>query len=316
MISTVRVWLFVLLVCVVVLTFHQACTGEHTVGKGTLAIAVSGGNALREGFPHKEGDAIHAFKDGWSLRFSKYIVVLGNIELKHPESGEVVGGWKGEAIMDLLSSKMTDGKAKTPGSEDLISIENLPARRLDISFELLRASDVAENRSAHVDGVQKMIANQWSVLAEGEANRDQTAVKFVFGLSLPTHYYDCINGKDQTKGIAIENNKTTGVFIYTHVIHIFWDSLASGDENLRFDAFAAMAKDGVVDAESLANQDLTALRDADGKKLTDSNGKVVFYNDGGLLPPDRQNLLEFLKYAIRDSAHFNGVGLCKIKIPK
>ena len=48
----------------------------------------------------------------------------------------------------------------------------------------------------------------------------------------------------------------------------------------------------------------TALR------LRDTDGTRVFYNDGGVLPPDSLTLKTFLEYAARYSVHFNGVGLC------
>jgi hypothetical protein len=38
-----------------------ACVGEDLAGEGDVSLEVSGGAALREGFPHTEGDATHAF---------------------------------------------------------------------------------------------------------------------------------------------------------------------------------------------------------------------------------------------------------------
>jgi len=117
-----------------------------------------------------------------------------------------------------------------------------------------------------------------------------------------------------TKGIAIEASKTIGAFIYAHALHLFWDTLAAGDESLRFDAFAAVS-DAEGDSETLteselANQDLTDLLDADGEPLRDSDGSRVFYNDGGILPSDSLTLKTFVEYAVRYGVHFNGVGLC------
>ena len=63
----------------------------------------------------------------------------------------------------------------------------------------------------------------------------------------------------------------------------------------------------------LKAQDLTDLRDADGAPLVDADGHAVVYNDGGLLPPGEWTLYHFVKYAARASAHFNGIGLCKVE---
>ena len=57
----------------------------------------------------------------------------------------------------------------------------------------------------------------------------------------------------------------------------------------------------------------TDLRDADGHPLVDSQGRPIVYNDGGLLPPSQWTLYHFVRYAARASAHFNGIGLCKVR---
>ena len=134
------------------------------------------------------------------------------------------------------------------------------------------------------------------------------------GFALNIRYEECINGKDKTKGIALENQKTTGAFIYAHAIHLFWDTLGSGEEKVRFDALAAVAgSDNILTSDELKQQDLTQLKDADGKPLT-HDGKPVYYDDGGLLPPETLTLLDFVRYGARESIHFNGLGLCKAKL--
>lgn len=283
-----------------------ACTSEETAGEGNLLIEAGGGSALQSGFPYTEGGVEYAFVDGWALQFTRYVVVIGDVRLTRPDSEEVVGSWDGPAIIDLKKNSGTN--------LEVVTIENLPAIRLDVEFEFQAATDVAENRNADADVVAEMVENGYSMWVEGDASKDGESVHFLLRLFTPTHYYQCINGKDQTQGIAIEANKTTGVFIYAHALHLFWDTLAAGDEDLRFDSLAAVA--GVDDDPSavteteLANQDLTDLRDADGEILRDTDGDRVFYNDGGILPPNSLTLKTFLEYAARYGVHFNGVGLC------
>ncbi len=36
------------------------------------------------------------------------------------------------------------------------------------------------------------------------------------------------------------------------------------------------------------------------------------YDEGGLLSTDEYNLLDFVRYGLRASAHFNGVGYCRM----
>lgn len=285
-----------------------ACVGEDLAGEGEVSLEVSGGAALREGFPHTEGEATHAFVDGWELDFEKYIVAVGDVRFTEQEDDAEQETWAGPEVMDLA--------AGATGSEALVDLKGIPARRLDFGFSLVAPTTLPSESTASNDDVQLMIDNDWSLLVEGEASHPESGrtVRFRIGLPVATRYYECINGKDATRGIAVEASKTTGAYIYVHGIHLFWDTLASGDENLRFDAFAAMADDDdVVTEEDLKKQDLTDLRDANGDPLVDSEGHDVVYNDGGLLPPGEWTLYHFVAYAAQASAHFNGIGLCKSK---
>ena len=249
---------------------------------------------------------IYAFADGWELGFDKYIVAVGKVRFEEQDDGAEVETWAGPKVMDLA--------AGATGSEALVDIEGLPARRLDVGFSFVAPKKLPDVSTASSDDVQLMIDNGWSLLVEGEANHPESGrtVRFRLGLPVASRYFECINGKDTTRGIAVEASKTTGAYIYAHAIHLFWDTLASGDEDLRFEAFAAMAgDDDLVTEEALKAQDLTDLRDANGDPLVDAEGCAVVYNDGGLLPPGEWTLYHFVQYATLASAHFNGIGLCK-----
>lgn len=285
------------------LTGLAACVSEDTAGKGSVVFEVGGGKALQEGFPYNEGGAEFAFVDGWSLQFTKYVMVIGDIEMNDPAGGAVKGSFAGPAALDIKKDQGV--------TQELAILTDLPAKRLDVAFSFLRATQSVENLNVEPADLELMIQEGWSYLIEGVASKDGSEVEFFFGLGLPTRYYDCINGKDQTRGVAVEANKTIGVYIYAHAVHLFWDTLASGDEDLRFDAFAAVAGDDArVTNDELAQQDLTDLRDAGGDPLLDQDGHRVFYNDGGMLPPDSLTLETFVNYAARAGVHFNGVGLC------
>lgn len=279
------------------------CVSESSAGEGDLALAAGGGAALQQGFPHSEGGVLYEFVDGWSLQFDTFIVVIGDVVLSEQDSGEEVGRFDGPVIVDLTENGGLN--------HELAVIEDLPARRLDIEFSFLRASAEAINQNAAQSDVDLMIAEGLSYLIVGEATRDGETVTFSFHIPVSSRYYQCNNGLDQTQGIAIEADKTTDAMIYAHALHLFWDTLAAGDEDLRFDAFAAVAgEDGVVEVDELVDQDLTDLRDANGEPLSDVDGHRVIYNSGSFLGPDELNLQAFFYYATRAGVHFNGVGFC------
>lgn len=285
------------------LAASSGCTGENLAGTGDLALAVNGGGALRDGFPYYEGDVLYEFVDGWELQFTEYALAIGDLELTDPESGEGVASWPGPVVVDPAKS--------ASGSELFTTLIGIEATRHDFGFSFLAPQTGDEVTSADTDDVQEMIDQGWSLLVGGEAVKEERTIGFHVGLPVPTRYYSCINGVDKTDGIAIEADKTTEVYVYAHAIHLFWDTLATGDEDLRFDAWAAVAgEDDVVTAEDLATQDLLDLRDADGAPLLDPSGDPVFYNTGGLI--EGHTLLDFVMYAARAGAHFNGIGLCRM----
>jgi len=288
------------------LAFALGCTSEDVAGEGSLRLQAGGGKALETGFPYTEGGVEYAFVDGWSLQFTHYITVIGDVKLTDPDDGSVAGFWDGPAIIDL--------KKGNGSNLEVVTLEGLPAKRLDLQFRFFEATAKAENRNADMNIVEEMIAEGYSYWIEGDASKDGETVHFLLRLKTPTLYTDCINGKDQTKGIAIEANKTIGALIYAHALHLFWDTLAAGDESLRFDAFAAVAdsegeSDTVTESE-LVYQDLTDLQDENGDPLRDEDGSRVFYNTGSALPQDSLTLKTFVEYAARYGVHFNGVGLC------
>lgn len=279
-----------------------ACTGEDTAGTGSLALELAGGTSLRSGFPHTEGGVTHAFVDGWELSFDKYIVSVGDVVLTDPVSGAEQARWDQAVLVDL--------KASASATAALHTFEGLPALRFDVAFAMPAPKQGVELRDVQQSDADEMVQQGWTLLAAGEAKKGAETVRFRLGLPAPIRYERCKNGKDDSQGIAIEANKTTGAFINAHAIHLFWDSLSFSSQNLRFDAFAAVAgTDGLVDSEELKTQDLTDLKDAQGQPLKDGGTRVV-YNDGGLLPPAEQDLFHYVALAARQSAHFNGLGLC------
>ena len=285
------------------LVLTASCTGEDAADAGALSLELAGGEALRTGFPHQEGTVTREFVDGWtSLTFDKYIVSIGHTTLTDPVSGAEEARWEKAVLVDL--------KSNASGTVALHTFEGLPALRYDIAFSAPAPKQGVELRGVEQADADEMVQKGWTLLAEGVAKKGSETVRFRLGIPAPIRYERCVNGKDNSQGVAIEANKTTGAFIYAHAIHLFWDSLSFSSQNLRFDAFAAVAgADGLVDSEELKTQDLTDLKDAQGNPLK-HDGKAVVYNDGGLLPPAEQNLFHFVRLAARQAPHFNGIGLC------
>lgn len=304
-------WFVVPLVGLVIL--GSACTGEDVAGEGSLRLTATGGVVMREGYPYGEpGLGRLEFVDGWSLTFDRYIFVVGEVRLHEqlPDGqaadGPLVDQWTGPVVLDLM---------RPPSGVEFVTLQNLPALRHDFGFDIVDATAAAENVSASREDYQTMIDEGWTFWASGTASKTvagtSTTVEFSVGFSAPTRFRRCVNGVDQTRGVAIEASSTVGAYIYPHSPHLFWDVLAAGDAQLRFDPWAAVAgEDGVVTADEIATQNLLDLRDADGSPLLDPvTRQQVRYDTASVFLRDT-DLLSYTIYGFRQGVHFNGLGFC------
>lgn len=290
-----------------------ACTGEDVAGSGALQLSATGGAVMREGYPYEEpGLSRLAFVDGWRLTFDRYILAVGEVRLheqlpdQQSREGPLVASWTGPVVLDLM---------RPPSGVEFATLEDLPALRHDLGLDVVVATAAAENVSATPEDYQTMVDNGWTFWASGTATRmdagTSTSVRFSVGFAAPTRFFRCVNGVDATRGIAIEASSTVGAYIYPHSTHLFWDVLAAGDAQLRFDPWAAVAgDDGVVTAEELASQDLLDLRDRDGSPLLDPvTFQQVRYDTASVFLRET-DLLSYTIYGFRQSVHFNGLGFC------
>lgn len=277
--------------------------GERTTPEtGDLELSVAANEAVRVGFPHEENGQLLEFVDGWSFQVEVFAVTIGAVTLREPTEqgqGPVIDAWRGPVVVDMASEE--------DGDVALGRIEELPARRLDLGFDLIQATAEADVLGLSTQDAERMRQLGWSMLIRGTATPSpdhpmyREPVQIDLGLSAQASYYACVNGKDGTEGIAIEANTVTSAYIYPHLVHLFWDTLGAGDEDLRFDPMAAAAgPDRVLTIEELEAVDLTGVLGEDGLPL---------YDDSGLL--ERYTMRAFVERAMLESMHLNGIGFCK-----
>jgi hypothetical protein len=285
-----------------------ACTAE---GPGGLAFRISGEEAAKEGFPveigndhgHSHGDDdILEFADDWTLTWDAYVVSVGNLELASSE-GETAFADDRIFVVDL-----------NKGDPRLAAFEELESRRWDrFSFDVLPPSENAVNVNADAATVDAMRDNGWNYWVQGTARKAGRTVTFSWGVSNPTANEDCTNGRDDTQGLVVEAVKTTEQEITVHVEHMFWTTLGTEVNEMRFDAIAAVAdEDGVVTWDALADQMLSDLTDENGDPLLDEHGNPLVY-DPGATPLSRNDLQQFIRALMRGQIHLNGSGLCTIR---
>mgnify|MGYP001482654460 CR=1 FL=1 len=282
-----------------VATATIACGTDDDGGRGSLALTLSGEEAAEVGFP-VPGAADLRFADGWSVRFDKYLVGVGNVRV-----GSTEGEW---AIRDdeIVVADLTAGE------QPVFRYDDLPARRWDrFGYDILPPTAAARAvGSVSQEDLQRMIDGGFNYWIEGTASKGERMLSFAWGIAAPTRNDDCRNAADDSPGVVIRNNATAGYQITLHLDHLFYDQLGAHDGvEMRFDAIAAVARDGAIAWEDLASQRLASLLDADGQPLLDEEGNRIVY-DPLNVPLADNNLQEYLLAASRSQGRFNGEGTC------
>lgn len=291
-----------LLTAAAIALFFAGCSdASGPSGSGDLQLSLAANEAVRVGFPHTENGQSLAFVDGWSVKIETFAVNIEQFELLEPSpegEGPVAASWEESTTVNIAGT--------TTGSAPLATLAQVDEGRYDVRFRVAPPSATSTSEDAALLGVMR--ERGWSFVMRGTATPDgdhpefSEPVSFDLGFPLEAEYYACVNGADGTQGVVVAANRQNEAYIYPHAVHLFWDTLGAGNEQLRFDAMARAATDGVVTMDALDQIDLT------DPALADERG-VPLYDDAGLL--DTYTLGAFLRRAAAESLHFNGIGFCK-----
>lgn len=274
-----------------------AACGEDELGSASLAIAISGEEAALSGYPVGEGEDEIAFADGWTLEFSHVILALKGFELKTSDGDDAA--LSSDAVVADLHL----------GEPELWRFDGVPARRWDrVSYQY--APPMPDTRKANaVDAalVEKMASEGWSMYVEATAHKGDQDVKLQFGFPFSLQLSRCENGQDNTDGVVVRENGRNAAQITVHLDHLFFDSWATDEPSLRFDAMAAVAPEGgPLTLDDLAKQNnLSALKGADGKPLD-----FDAYDPGSSFNPVPKDLEEYTVQGATTTGHWNGEGHC------
>jgi hypothetical protein len=269
-------------------------------GNGTLAIRISGEEAALGGYPVGEGEDQIAFTDGWTLEFQKVIVSISHFHLA-TEDGEEADLDVDPIVVDLHQ-----------GAPELWRFEGIAAQRWDqVDYRYSKPTGDARsvNDVSEAD-FELMRDNSYSLLIEAIARKDEQEVPLQFGFPLAIDVMHCENGLDGTDGIVVRDNAVTNAEITVHLDHLFFDSYATEEANLRFDAMAAMydraPSSGPLLLAALKGQDnLSDMKGPDGEPLD------LSYDPGSAFHPVPKNLEEYVNAAAETTGHWNGEGHCE-----
>lgn len=271
------------------------CGGDGATG--AVNVVVDGEDGARLGYPNGSGDEVIEFTDGWSLNFDRVLVAVQEFHLRASDGDD--------ALLD------TDPVVVDLSSDVVLAhtFDSVPARRWDhVSYRIVPPTSASRAIDVDAADVQRMIDGGNSLLVEGTATRGEESVEFSFGIPLTVTNLDCESG-DETLGLVVPEASTAEANLTMHFDHLFFDSYATEEPAIRFDAIAAMAVDGEVTLEMLRGQSMTDVRDADGEPLMDGAEAVVY--DPGPLSVGGDTLYDYILAASSTTGHFLGEGHCE-----
>ncbi|MCC7380765.1 MAG: hypothetical protein IT384_02990 [Deltaproteobacteria bacterium] len=255
-----------------------ACGG----GTGTIAVNTYGEDYIEQGIPPE------IFADGWSVRFTKFLIALGPIAVADLD-GDVGARLDEQRIFDLTQA----------GPHAIIRFPDVAAKRWENVQITHRPSRSATAGNAAAVDVTAMNQNGYSTWVEGTAQTGTIAKSFRWGFAETTAlaYCEADNG---SLGLVVPRGGSVGVQFTVHGDHLFYDGLQNPDAAVRFAAIAAADADGdgEVTPQELADVDLTTL--PTGQYTTGGSAQI---ND----------LLRFTAALSRTFLHFQGEGECVIQ---
>lgn len=269
-----------------------ACSSTSSSGTGTVAFTSWGEEYIEQEIPPVvDGETI--IVDGWTIKYSKFLVVLGNIKVQDA-AGAVAAEQKGSKLVDHTKV----------GRKPLVTFSNIEAKAwTHVSYEILPATAATELAGASDADKALMIQGGYSLYVEATATKGAVSKSYKWGFQTATLFDRCkaanVDGKDGVDGVVVKNGITDTVELTIHGDHLYYDDLQSIDAKVRFDNIAAADadNDGVVTLDELAKVKLAAIPATQGKYGTGSASGI-------------SDLRAFVTALSRTVGHYRGEGEC------
>lgn len=268
---------------------------------GDVTVLLEAEETITEGLDAGAGE--EDVVDGWSVRFAKYIVAVGDVRLERSADAQEAHDPTVRAI-DLATLP--------PGGMELARFEALDAVRWDrFEYATRHAEGAARDESVDPTDFDEMVANDWTYLIEGTlenpsgescppggACRAATSLAFRFGANAETAFGPC--EAEGLPGVTVTEGGTA-VTITIHGDHIFFDTFPSGAEVIerraQWLADADTNADGAITGTELMGIDAAALFPSETYSLAGS-------------PYPIETAFDFVRSQLATQGHFQGEGEC------
>jgi hypothetical protein len=308
--------------CLVLLGL-AGCGEESGEGSGTLSVILESEDTITGGLD--PGDEVENIKDGWQVRYEKFIVAVGDVEVYLSTDESVRAHDEDVFVVDLKSVpssglplwELSDLRAgrwefnySTPGAADGSSRHESVSRA---DFDQMRGEDatyLVAGTLTKADGQScppPSLAMPGSAAPVGSnaAGHDcyaNPSVAFTFLASAETLFGPC--ELDGIPGFSIADGSTQTVAATIHGDHIVFNGFPEGDEGgiLRLAQWLAdcdLNLDGEVTREELETIAPSALGEIDAR-----------YQLGGSPITPLDSMWDYVVAQLKTQGHMNGEGEC------
>lgn len=282
------------------ITLHTGCGSSSTggAGEGNLSVVLAAEETIPEGLQAGDGD--EDIRDGFDVRFSRYIVVIGNVAMSqvdgaNPQSSSVI------AVADFTSLPSTQ--------PELTAFDGIATGQYtSFGFETPAPDSQPLNiNSVPEEDVDAMLANGWSYIIEGTITQvsDAATKNFLIEAAVPTVYSDCAL-EDLEPGVNVSSNSSVDITL--HGDHIFFNGFPDEEGNVQ--RLAQWLWD-IEDTDSngvLTRIDFEAATDV-GSLFPSPPGGAYELTGGPIVPIT--NAWDFIRAQLGTQGHIFGEGECE-----
>jgi hypothetical protein len=298
------------------------CSGDEIEGTGSLSVLLEAEDVIIDGLD--PGDEAENIRDGWSVRFDKFIATIGDIDV-HFATDEAIEA-EGEEVF------VVDLTQIPPGGTPLWHLDGLRAGRWQFNYGTPGAAHGGTRHESVAQADYDQMADEdWTYLLDGSLEKadgqscppadlastddatpngntsggnacfDAPSVRFLFGATAETSVGPCTI--DGIPGFAIASGTETAVAITIHGDHPFFNGFPEGDEG-GVNRLAQWLADCDLDLDGTVTQaELEAIAPSMLPELDER------YQFGGA-PMEITNMYDYLIAQLKTQGHFEGEGEC------
>ncbi len=297
--------------------------GDGNGGTGSLTVLLEAEDTITGGLdPGQDEENI---KDGWEVRYDKFIATVGNIDIQFSTDNTIQAKGADVFVIDMTTipaagkSLWTLDNLKTGHWEFNYSTPAASATaKLDPSvsqtdYDMMKSSGLTyfiTGTLSKPDGMScppATLAMPGTATAAGTNSAGDpcyanTSITFTFPADAATHFGPCEN--DGVPGFSVSDGATQNVTATIHGDHIFFNGFPEGDEGgvLRLAQWLAdcdLNLDGSVDKAELQAVAPSKLAEIDDR-----------YQLGGSPITPLNTMWDYLRSQLKTQGHMNGEGEC------